>query len=92
AAPIAPYAETRERVRRMVAEVGARFLLVWVSTPLAVCEQRDRKGLYARARRGETTSFTGIDDPYEEPTDADLVVDTSALSLEAAVAQITALL
>jgi adenylyl-sulfate kinase len=92
AAPIAPYAETRERVRRMVAEVGARFLLVWVSTPLAVCEQRDRKGLYARARRGEITGFTGIDDPYEEPTDADLVVDTSALSLEEAVAQITALL
>jgi adenylyl-sulfate kinase len=87
-APIAPYAETRERVRRLVADAGARFLLVWVSTPLAVCEARDRKGLYARARRGELTGFTGIDDPYEEPTDADLVIDTSQVPVAEAVARI----
>jgi adenylyl-sulfate kinase len=87
-APIAPYAETRERVRRLVADAGARFLLVWVSTPLAVCEARDRKGLYARARRGELTGFTGIDDPYEEPTNADLVIDTSQVPVAEAVARI----
>jgi adenylyl-sulfate kinase len=91
-APIAPYAETRERVRRMVVEAGARFLLVWVATPLAVCEERDRKGLYAAARRGEITGFTGIDDPYEEPADADLVIDTSQLPVARAVAEVQALL
>jgi adenylyl-sulfate kinase len=91
-APIAPYAETRERVRRMAVEAGARFLLVWVSTPLAVCEGRDRKGLYAAARRGEISGFTGIDDPYEEPTDADLVIDASVVEVADAVGQVTALL
>ena len=53
------------------------FLLVWVSTPLAVCEARDRKGLYARARAGEVAEFTGISSPYEPPDDADVVIDTT---------------
>ena len=62
----------------MVAEAGG-FVLVHVATPLEVCEARDRKGLYAKARTGVIGSFTGISDPYEEPTDADLVVDTSTV-------------
>jgi sulfate adenylyltransferase len=60
-------------------------VLVHVATPLAVCELRDRKGLYAKARAGQLTGMTGVDDPYEVPTDADLVVDTSELSVEEAV-------
>jgi sulfate adenylyltransferase len=84
-APIAPYAAARSAVRSMVTEVGD-FVLVHVSTPLAVCEARDRKGLYAKARAGLISSFTGITDPYEEPLDADLVIDTSVVSRRDAVA------
>jgi sulfate adenylyltransferase len=84
-APIAPYAAARSAVRSMVSEVGD-FVLVHVSTPLAVCEARDRKGLYAKARAGLISSFTGISDPYEEPLDADLVIDTSVVSRRDAVA------
>jgi sulfate adenylyltransferase len=86
-APIAPYTRVRAEVRDMVEEFG-RFVLVHVSTPLAACEARDRKGLYARARRGEIPHFTGVSDPYEEPTDADLVVDTSVAPLEQAVEEV----
>ncbi|MFD3688219.1 adenylyl-sulfate kinase [Nocardiopsis sp. NPDC058631] len=74
-APIAPYANGRAEVRAMVEEYGD-FFLVHVATPLEVCEARDRKGLYAKARAGEIAEFTGISDPYEEPGDADLVLDT----------------
>jgi sulfate adenylyltransferase len=83
-APIAPYASARAGVRSMVT-AGGDFVLVHVSTPLEVCEARDRKGLYAKARAGVIGSFTGISDPYEVPTDADLAVDTSALSRREAV-------
>jgi sulfate adenylyltransferase len=86
-APIAPYAAARSAVRSMVSEVGD-FVLVHVSTPLAVCEARDRKGLYAQARAGLIDSFTGISDPYEEPLDADLVIDTSVVSRRDAVAMV----
>ena len=86
-APIAPYAAARERVRNMVSEVGD-FVLVHVSTPLEVCEARDRKGLYAKARAGLIGSFTGISDPYEEPDDADVVIDTSQVSRHDAVAAV----
>ena len=86
-APIAPYAASRSAVRSMVSEVGD-FVLVHVSTPLAVCEARDRKGLYAQARAGLIDSFTGISDPYEEPVDADLVIDTSVVSRRDAVAMV----
>ena len=86
-APIAPYAAARERARRMVSEVGD-FVLVHVSTPLAVCEARDRKGLYAKARAGVIGGFTGISDPYEEPRDADLTIDTSQVSRPDAVAAV----
>ena len=64
------------------------FILVHVSTPLEVCEARDRKGLYAQARAGVIGSFTGISDPYEAPDDADLVIDTSQLSRHDAVAAV----
>jgi sulfate adenylyltransferase len=85
AAPIAPFASGRARVRAMAEEVGARFVLVHVSTPLEVCEARDRKGFYARARAGEIAEFTGISSPYEEPTDAEVVIDTSRVPVEEAV-------
>jgi sulfate adenylyltransferase len=90
-APIAPYAAARAAVRSMVGEVGD-FLLVYVSTPLDVCEQRDRKGWYAKARAGVIGSFTGISDPYEEPADADLVIDTSGVSRQEAVDAVLAML
>jgi len=86
-APIAPYAAARASVRSMAAEAGD-FVLVHVSTPLAECEKRDRKGLYAKARAGVIGSFTGISDPYEEPADADLSVDTSVMSRHEAVAAV----
>jgi sulfate adenylyltransferase len=88
-APIAPYAAARAGVRKMVAETGD-FVLVHVSTPLEVCEARDRKGLYAQARAGVIGSFTGISDPYEEPDDADLAIDTSVVSRHDAVAAVLA--
>ncbi|MFG1657293.1 adenylyl-sulfate kinase [Micromonospora chersina] len=86
--PIAPYAAARATAREMAQAAGAGFLLVHVATPLEVCEQRDRKGLYARARAGLITGMTGIDDPYEEPTDADLVVDTTDMTVEEAVQRV----
>jgi sulfate adenylyltransferase len=86
--PIAPYAAARATARAMATAAGAGFVLVHVATPLEVCEQRDRKGLYARARAGQLTGMTGIDDPYEEPTDADLVLDTSGLTVEDAVSMV----
>ncbi|ETK31026.1 adenylyl-sulfate kinase [Microbispora sp. ATCC PTA-5024] len=90
-APIAPYAATREEVRAMVEDVGADFLLVHVATPLEECERRDRKGLYAKARAGLIPEFTGVSDPYEEPDDADLVLDTTGMSVERAVGAVLTL-
>jgi sulfate adenylyltransferase len=75
-APIAPYAATREAVRADVEAGGGGFILVYVSTPLDVCESRDRKGLYAKARSGQIKEFTGVSDPYEVPEDADVILDT----------------
>ncbi|MFE9184417.1 adenylyl-sulfate kinase [Micromonospora haikouensis] len=83
--PIAPYAAARTTAREMAHAAGAGFVLVHVATPIEVCEQRDRKGLYARARAGLLTGMTGIDDPYEVPTDADVVVDTTGMSIDEAV-------
>jgi sulfate adenylyltransferase len=90
-APIAPFAEARAQVRRMVSEVGD-FFLIHVATPVEVCEARDRKGLYAKARAGIIRQFTGISDPYEEPADAELVIDTSVASREEAVEAVLKLL
>lgn len=86
-APIAPYAHVRQEVRNMVTAVG-RFLEVHVATPLEVCEDRDVKGLYAKARSGEIPQFTGISDPYEEPKNPELRIDTSQLSLDEAVEKV----
>ena len=83
-APIAPYAAVRREVREMVGAYGG-FIEVYVSTPVEVCEQRDRKGLYAKARAGLITGFTGVDDPYEPPEDAEVVIDTTDLEPEEAV-------
>ncbi len=88
-APIAPYAGMRAEMRQRAEAVGG-FLLVHISTSLEVCERRDRKGLYARARRGEIPNFTGISDPYEAPQDADVVIDAGEVEPDAAVDRILA--
>ncbi len=86
-APIAPYDSTRKAVRGMIEPVGG-FILVHIATSVETCEQRDRKGLYAKARAGILKEFTGISDPYEEPKDADVVINTADLSPEEAAQQI----
>jgi sulfate adenylyltransferase len=78
-APIAPYAATRQRVRQMIEPLGG-FLEVFVDTPIEVCEQRDRKGLYAKARAGLIKEFTGISDPYEAPQNPEVRIETQELS------------
>jgi sulfate adenylyltransferase len=83
-APIAPFAAARAQVRQLVSEAGD-FFLIYVATPVEVCEARDRKGMYAKARAGLIGQFTGVSDPYEVPTDAELVIDTSVLSRTEAV-------
>lgn len=80
-APIAPYDAIRKQVRHMIEPYGG-FILVHVATPVEICEQRDRKGLYAKARAGIIKEFTGISDPYEAPADAEVVIDTAELSPE----------
>jgi sulfate adenylyltransferase len=82
-APIAPYDAVRKQVRQMVDPVGG-FVLVHIATSVETCEQRDRKGLYAKARAGIIKEFTGISDPYEAPTDAEVVIDTADTSPEEA--------
>ena len=82
-APIAPYEATRQAVRQMVEPYGG-FILVHVATSIDVCEQRDRKGLYAKARAGIVKEFTGISDPYEAPSKAEVIIDTAKLSPEEA--------
>ena len=78
-APIAPYSNARRQVREMISPLGG-FLEVYVSTSIEVCESRDRKGLYVKARAGVIKGFTGIDDPYEVPEKAEIVIDTKDLS------------
>ncbi len=78
-APIAPFEEARAAARRMVEQYGG-FIEVYVNTPLDVCVERDRKGIYAKARAGLMKGVTGIDDPYEPPTDAEITIDTSRIS------------
>ncbi len=86
-APIAPYEAVRKQVREMIEPVGG-FVLVHVATPLETCEQRDRKGLYAKARAGIVKEFTGISDPYEAPQKAEVVLNTAELSPEEAAQEI----
>lgn len=73
-AAISPYKSTRDEVSKMIGD--DKFILVYVNTPIEICEERDSKGLYAKARRGEITGFTGVDDPYEAPENPDLSLDT----------------
>ena len=80
-APIAPYDSIRKEIRQRI-EPNAGFILIHVATPIDVCEARDRKGLYAKARSGEIKHFTGISDPYEEPRDAELIVQTDNQTAE----------
>jgi len=82
---IAPYAAARDAVRASHEAAGVPFSEVYVSTSLPVAESRDVKGLYARARRGEISGMTGIDDPYEPPAAAELVIDTAQVDLARAV-------
>ena len=86
-APVAPYDAPRKAVRNMIEPVGG-FNLVHIATPVETCEQRDRKGLYAKARAGILKEFTGISDPYEEPKDAEVVINTAELSPEEAAQEI----
>jgi sulfate adenylyltransferase len=80
-APIAPYTATRRAVREMIEQFGA-FVEVHVATPLEECERRDRKGLYKLAREGKIKEFTGISDPYEAPTKAELSVNTQGVEVD----------
>jgi adenylylsulfate kinase len=89
---IAPYADAREKVRAHHDEHGSTLLQVHLSTPVEVCAERDVKGLYAKAFRGEISSMTGVDDPYEIPENPDLRIDTSALDRDASVAALLDLL
>jgi len=86
-APIAPYDSTRKHVRAMIEPLGG-FIMVHLSTSVDVCEQRDRKGLYAKARAGIIKEFTGISDPYEEPNDAEVVINTAEFTPEEAAQEI----
>jgi len=86
-APIAPFDNVRKEVRHMV-EPGGGFILVHIATPLEVCEQRDRKGLYAKARAGLVKQFTGISDPYDLPSDADVVINTTETTPDEAAQEI----
>jgi sulfate adenylyltransferase len=86
-APIAPYDVTRKHVRQMIEPYGG-FILVHVATPIETCEERDRKGLYAKARAGIVKEFTGISDPYEVPADAEVVINTADLTAEEAAQEI----
>jgi bifunctional enzyme CysN/CysC len=89
---ISPYREGRDRVRQLHEAAGLRFIEVFVDTPIEECEQRDPKGLYAKARAGELKGFTGIDDPYEPPLAPDLVLDTTSAGAAALAAKVVALL
>jgi bifunctional enzyme CysN/CysC len=89
---ISPYRSDRERARAIHVAVGLAFVEVFVDTPLAVCEQRDPKGLYAKARAGDITGFTGIDDPYEPPEHPDLRLTPADGDPAAQAARVLALL
>jgi sulfate adenylyltransferase len=86
-APIAPYTLSRRQVREMVEQYGG-FIEVHVATPLEICEQRDRKGIYAKARAGLIKGFTGIDDPYEIPENPEVCIDTTDLTPDEAALEI----
>ena len=86
-APIAPYEKTRAEIRARIEETGG-FFEIHVATPISVCEKRDRKGMYAKARAGLIKGFTGVDDPYEEPMNPEITIDTSTLTPDEAAQEI----
>jgi len=86
-APIAPYAESRRRNRELISRYGG-YIEVYVATPIEVCEQRDRKGLYAKARAGIIQGVTGVSDPYEAPENPEITIDTSKMSPEEAAQEV----
>jgi sulfate adenylyltransferase len=90
-APIAPYRATRSEIRRQIESYGG-FFEIHVATSLAVCEQRDRKGMYAKARAGLIKDFTGVDDPYETPEAPELSLDTAAMTPDEAAQEVLLLL
>jgi len=87
-APIAPYADTRARVRQMTSQSGAHFVEVYVATSLDVCEERDAKGLYKKARAGIIKEFTGISDPYEAPETPEITIDTNGKTVKNCVTEV----
>jgi sulfate adenylyltransferase len=87
-AAIAPYQESRDEARRLVEATGGGFVLVHISTPIEVCQARDSKGLYHKNRIGELIGLTGVDDPYEIPSNADIIIDASQVSVRQAVHEI----
>ena len=89
---ISPYTKDRDECRKLHDDAGLKFIEVYVDTPIEVCEQRDPKGLYKKARAGEIKGFTGIDDPYEAPKKPELVLKTADLSVEQCVEQCIAML
>ena len=89
-AAIAPFRSAREEARSRISQFGG-FYEIHVATPLAVCETRDPKGLYRKARRGEIKNFTGIDDPFEIPEKPDIAVDASKMTVDQEVKKIIAL-
>jgi sulfate adenylyltransferase len=91
-AMIAPYEEDRIEARGMVEQKGGRFVEIAVSTPIEVCESRDPKQLYVRARAGEILEFTGVSDPYEFPSNPEITIDTSTISVDEGLGKILAYL
>jgi len=85
---ISPYAADRDAARKVHEDSGLTFYEVWVNTPVEECEKRDPKGLYKKARAGEIKGFTGIDAPYEEPKNAELVLSTKDHSIDECVQQV----
>jgi sulfate adenylyltransferase len=86
-AAIAPFRTARQEARERISQLGG-FYEIYVATPLAVCETRDTKGLYRKARRGEIKNFTGIDDPFEPPDRAEVIIDASRMTIEEEVRRI----
>src|SRR2546429_235675 len=85
---ISPYRKDRDLVRALHTEAGVPFIEVYLNTPIATCEQRDPKGLYKKARAGQLKGFTGIDDPYEEPLNPELMLDATNVSPQEATLQL----
>jgi sulfate adenylyltransferase len=82
---MAPYRNPRDIIRKITSDIGASFIEVHVATPIGVCEQRDPKHLYQRARQGLISNLTGVDEPYEEPENPEIKIDTTNINPQEAV-------